>query len=79
MEEAPYPKSTASYVIIKTKAVAVNPANRKLQAIDRMNFHYPRILGSYVSGKVIELGESVEVVQVGDRVLTGELTLVVMI
>ena len=69
---APMPKAQAHEVVIRTRAIAVNPFERLIQtAGDIMTpfLTYPAVVGSDVSGEVIAVGTGVTRFKVGDRVL----------
>lgn len=69
VEVAPYPSLGANEVIIRTKAVAINPADWKLQQMGILLQKYPAILGCDAAGEVVEVGESLSTkFQAGDRV-----------
>lgn len=70
--DAPFPTDLADdEVIIKNKAVAVNPVDWKIQSAPEpiFNIKYPNILGSDVAGEVVGAGASVRHVKKGDRVI----------
>lgn len=65
----PYPIIEHGSVIIKTRAVALNPIDWKLQREPPFPVPYPVVLGGDVAGEVVEVGDGVEGVRVGDRVM----------
>lgn len=68
----PMPEAKAHEVVVRTRAIAVNPFERLIQtAGDIMTpfLAYPAVLGSDVSGEVIAVGTDVTRFQVGDRVV----------
>jgi NADPH:quinone reductase-like Zn-dependent oxidoreductase len=70
--EVPDPKPGAGEVRVKLAATSVNPIDWKLRsgsARARMPLQLPAILGRDLAGEVIELGDGVNNVRVGDRVL----------
>ncbi|KKY34118.1 putative zinc-binding oxidoreductase [Diaporthe ampelina] len=70
--DAPFPTDLADdEVIIKNKAVAVNPVDWKIQSAPEpiFNIKYPNILGSDVAGEVVGAGASVKHLKKGDRVI----------
>lgn len=70
--DAPFPTDIADdEVIIKNKAVAVNPVDWKIQSAPQpiFNIEYPYILGSDVAGEVVGAGAAVEHLKKGDRVI----------
>jgi len=66
---APYPTVTPRSVIIRSRAIAINPADIDVQLNDDLSVEYPLILGSDVAGEIVEVGEGVEGFTVGQRVL----------
>ena len=73
---APFPDLGANEVIIKNRAVAVNPVDWKIQASGGFGLSYPTILGEDVAGEIIEVGENVKGLRKGDRVIAHALGLV---
>jgi NADPH:quinone reductase-like Zn-dependent oxidoreductase len=72
VRDAPYKPADADKIIIKNGAVAINPIDWLIQARgDIMFTHlaYPFVLGSDVSGEVVEVGKGVKRFKVGDRVV----------
>ncbi|OKL55497.1 enoyl-reductase-like protein [Talaromyces atroroseus] len=72
VRDAPYKPADADKIIIKNGAVAINPIDWLIQARgDIMFTHlaYPFVLGSDVSGEVVEVGKDVKRFNVGDRVV----------
>lgn len=70
--DAPFPTDIADdEVVIKNKAVAVNPVDWKIQSAPQPIFdiNYPYILGSDVAGEVVGVGAGVRHLQKGDRVI----------
>lgn len=70
--DAPFPTDIADdEVVIKNKAVAVNPVDWKIQSAPQPIFDikYPYILGSDVAGEVVGVGAGVRHLQKGDRVI----------
>jgi NADPH:quinone reductase-like Zn-dependent oxidoreductase len=65
----PYPELHDGTVIIKTHAIAINPADQKFQQLAMFPLEYPLVLGFDVAGEVVEVGKGVEGLDVGDRVL----------
>ncbi|MDE3121865.1 MAG: zinc-binding alcohol dehydrogenase family protein [Paracoccaceae bacterium] len=69
---APYTRPKANEVVVRNRAVAVNPVDRMIPAIGGLILpwlRYPAILGSDVAGDVVEVGSAVTRFKVGDRVL----------
>lgn len=76
---APYSPPSAGEIVVKTLAVAINPADMVIQArgILLAEESYPAILGCDIAGEVVEVGESLAgKYRVGDRVIaqTGPLS-----
>lgn len=66
---APYPTIGPQEVIIRTAAVAINPADWMLQQTGMLLSKYPAILGCDAAGEVVEVGKELESqFKVGDRV-----------
>ncbi|MEO9132851.1 MAG: zinc-binding alcohol dehydrogenase family protein [Sphingomonas sp.] len=69
---APFPIVQLREIVIRTRAIAVNPMDRLVQTSgDLMTpyLHYPAILGSDVAGDVVAVGADVTRFKVGDRVV----------
>nr|WP_314545791.1 zinc-binding alcohol dehydrogenase family protein [uncultured Massilia sp.] len=69
---APYTAPRGHEVVVRTRAVALNPFDRHLQTIGSLAcpwLNYPMIVGHDVAGDVIEVGEAVTRFHPGDRVL----------
>ncbi|KAI1380533.1 GroES-like protein [Hypoxylon crocopeplum] len=69
---APYTPAGAGQIVVKNRAVAINPVDwGKHQAGNAIlgYIKYPFILGGDVAGDVVEVGPGVERFRVGDRVL----------
>ena len=69
VKEAPYPTVIPGHVVIRGKAVAINPADAIIQRDDIFKMEYPKIFGLDVAGEVVEVGEGVTHVRKGQRVL----------
>lgn len=72
VKPAPYPTARAYDVIVKSKAVAINPVERAKQDMGDVMFEwmkYPCILGNDVAGEVVEVGSCVDRFKPGDRVV----------
>lgn len=74
--KAPYPEPGKGQLVVKTKALAINPVNWKIQESDIFPLNYPTIMGEDYAGEVVQVGEDVTRFHVGDRVLgyTGSVT-----
>lgn len=69
---APYTAPRGHEVVVRTRAVALNPFDRHLQTIGSLAcpwLTYPTVVGHDVAGDVVEVGEAVTRFQAGDRVL----------
>ncbi|OQU94471.1 hypothetical protein CLAIMM_00825 [Cladophialophora immunda] len=67
--EAPYSHPSADEIVIRNKAVGINPGEISVQKLGVRVIGYPSILGSEVAGVVEEVGAALaSVFQPGDRV-----------
>jgi NADPH:quinone reductase-like Zn-dependent oxidoreductase len=69
---AAYPTPRADEIVVRVRAVAVNPFDRALQTMGDIItpwITYPFVVGSDVAGEVVEIGSGVTRLKVGDRVL----------
>jgi NADPH:quinone reductase-like Zn-dependent oxidoreductase len=69
---APYTAARATEIVVRVRAVAVNPFDRAIQTMGNIItpwLTYPFIAGSDVAGHVVEVGSGVTRFKVGDRVL----------
>ena len=69
---APYTPPRADEIVVRNRAVAINPFDWIIQAAGRVVspwIKYPFILGSDLAGDVVEVGPGVTRFAVGDRVL----------
>lgn len=66
--DSPMPKAKADHVVVKNKAIAINPVDWKIQDYGAFIQKWPAILGCDVAGEVYEVGEKVTAFKVGDRV-----------
>ncbi|KAE8383604.1 chaperonin 10-like protein [Aspergillus bertholletiae] len=72
VQEAPMPSPGPGEVLIKNKAIAVNPMDWKIQVYGpHLPFpkQYPFILGADVAGEIHEVGQDVTTFKKGDRVM----------
>ncbi len=67
--EAPSPRPAAGQVLIETRAVGVNPADWKIVGMGMPDWQFPKVAGLDAAGVVVELGDGVEGLAVGDRVV----------
>lgn len=69
---APVPSAGAGEIVVRVRAVAVNPVDA-VPSVARLIIapwlRYPTVLGSDVAGDVVEVGADVTRFAVGDRVL----------
>ncbi|MEO5533518.1 MAG: zinc-binding alcohol dehydrogenase family protein [Pseudolysinimonas sp.] len=71
VEAAPYPHPGPGQIVVRNHAVAINPLDWIIQAEGNLLYgwlKYATVLGTDVSGDVVELGEGVTRFNVGDRV-----------
>lgn len=69
---APYTRPGADEVVVRNRAVAINPLDMLMPVIGDIVFpwlRYPAVLGTDVAGEVVEVGENVTRFRVGDRVI----------
>ncbi len=69
---APYALPQNNQILIKNHAVAINPLDWIIQCAGGLTYRwlkYPTILGSDISGEVVEVGSKVKTFKVGDRVI----------
>ena len=69
---ASFPTAQAGEVVIRARAVAVNPFDRLIQTSGEIMtpfLKYPAVVGTDVAGEVIALGADVTRFQIGDRVV----------
>ena len=69
VKETPYPTALPHSVTIKARAVAICPVEPLIQDLGIIVTEYPVILGFDVAGEIVEVGEGVEDLHVGQRVL----------
>jgi NADPH:quinone reductase-like Zn-dependent oxidoreductase len=72
VKSAPYTSPAEHQIVIKNKAVAINPVDWGVQAKGDVIFpwlSYPYIGGSDVAGEIFEIGSGVTRFKVGDRVV----------
>ncbi|KAH8704962.1 zinc binding dehydrogenase [Talaromyces proteolyticus] len=70
VESAPYTSPTTNELVIKTKAIALNPADVVIQQLGVLIQHYPAILGCDVAGEVVEVDPSLaDRYELGNRVI----------
>ncbi|KAL0576496.1 hypothetical protein V5O48_005471 [Marasmius crinis-equi] len=69
IRERDIPTPAAGDLLVKIKAVALNPLDWKVQATGMFVDTYPAILGLDIAGDVEQVGEGVEGFGIGDRVV----------
>ena len=69
VSEAAYNPPGADELVIRSRAVAINPVDWKQQDLDIFIDAYPFIFGCDVAGTVEEIGASVAGFKRGDRVI----------
>lgn len=68
VDSVPVPKPGKDEVLLKIHSSALNPVDWKLSKYDFLGEQYPAIRGSDIAGEVVELGEGVTEIAIGDRV-----------
>jgi len=71
VRSAPYTRPAAGQIVVRNRAVAVNPLDSVKQSTGDMMYRwlpYPSVLGEDVAGEVVEVGPDVTRFAVGDRV-----------
>ena len=69
---APYTAPRADEIVVRARAVAVNPVDRLYQPLGDFItpwIAYPFVVGSDVAGEVVEVGDAVTRFSIGDRVV----------
>lgn len=72
VREAPLPVAGASQLVVRVRAVAVNPLDAITQSNGRLMYRwltYPVVLGEDVAGEVMSVGSAVTRFRPGDRVV----------
>ncbi|KAK6330443.1 hypothetical protein TWF696_003335 [Orbilia brochopaga] len=67
--DASMPVAGQGEVIIRNHAIAINPVNWAIQALEVFPVSYPFIGGNDAAGEIVEVGPDVDAFKVGDRVL----------
>ena len=70
--DAPYPTPAADQIVVRNRAVAVNPLEWIIQVAGPLIYRwldYPIVIGSDLAGEVVQVGREVIRVRVGDRVI----------
>jgi NADPH:quinone reductase-like Zn-dependent oxidoreductase len=68
LRNLPLPTPTSHQILIKNRAIAVNPIDGKIQALAFFPLQYPTILGQDVAGEIVAVGSDVTRFKIGDRV-----------
>lgn len=74
VSSAPYRAPPPGHVAIKVHCVAINPIDWIMQDQDIFGAHYPAIFGSDLAGEVVQTGEGVVGLFVGQKVIAYVLT-----
>ena len=72
VKPAPYTRPREDEIVVKNRAVAINPLDWMKQVVGNLIFSwikYPFVLGADLAGEVVEVGTAVTRFEVGDRVL----------
>jgi len=69
VSNAPYTSPPKNYVTIQVIDVAVNPIDWIIQDRDIFSSKYPTVFGLDAAGEIIEVGENVDDLHVGQRVI----------
>jgi NADPH:quinone reductase-like Zn-dependent oxidoreductase len=69
LESTPAWTPDTNEILIRNRAIAINPVDGSLQRFAWLPMQYPAILGQDVAGEVIAIGSSVTAFRKGDRVL----------
>jgi NADPH:quinone reductase-like Zn-dependent oxidoreductase len=68
VKDAPMPVPTDNEIVIRNRAVGINPADWAVQNMGILVKEYPFILGCDIAGDVYQVGSKVTKFKVGDRV-----------
>ncbi|EPS41788.1 hypothetical protein H072_4269 [Dactylellina haptotyla CBS 200.50] len=71
IEDAPMPNIGPREVMIRNRAVAINPVNWAIQAKAIFPVTYPFIGGNDAAGEIVQVGSEVNNFKVGDRVIAA--------
>ncbi|KAK3329981.1 zinc-binding oxidoreductase CipB [Apodospora peruviana] len=69
VEPAPAWEPEADEILVRNRAVAINPVDGTMQALAWFPLTYPAILGHDVAGEVVAVGPNVSRFKAGDRVI----------
>lgn len=65
---APMPTPSPNEIVIRNKAIAINPVDWHMQDAGIFVQEWPSVLGSDVAGEVFEVGTAITRFKKGDRV-----------
>ena len=69
---APFPEATGNEIVVRVRAVAVNPLERLIQKVGGFMYDwltYPAVIGADLAGDIVSVGDGVTRFKAGDRVL----------
>lgn len=69
IKPSPYVSPAQGEILVRNRALAINPVDWKIQDTDMFSSKYPTILGEDLAGEVEEVGPGVTRFKKGDRVL----------
>ncbi|KAK5122888.1 hypothetical protein LTR85_003453 [Meristemomyces frigidus] len=69
VDEAPMPEPEANEVVIRVRAVAINPVDAAIQSMGIIVEDYPAVVGCDVAGDITTVGSDISDLKPGDRVL----------
>ncbi|KAL9619116.1 MAG: hypothetical protein Q9160_006205 [Pyrenula sp. 1 TL-2023] len=72
VKSAPYTTPCENEIVVKNRAVAINPADWLKQGLGNFMYSwvkYPFVLGTDLAGEVVEIGSNVTRFRIGDRVV----------
>lgn len=69
VDDAPMPVPQADEVVIRNRAVAINPCDWAMQTLGLLPLPYPFIEGCDAAGEITSVGSAVEDFEIGDRVV----------
>ncbi|KAH8681803.1 oxidoreductase [Xylariales sp. PMI_506] len=69
IKKAPIGVPGDNQILVRNRAIAINPVDGKMQALDVFPLNFPDILGQDIAGEVVAIGPNVTRFKIGDRVL----------
>lgn len=69
VKAAPYVDPEANEVVVKNAVIGITPVDNKVQDMDLFKMKYPIVLGNETAGEVVAVGDSVNIVKVGQRIM----------